>query len=91
MFVPSAWQLIGSQAAFCSATVTPASGILAPNEEKEFCIELTANITVSLKTGAYQNSGAVILTSTPSDKGKDFYIENMMFFLAFNISEIALL
>uniref|UniRef100_A0A8V1A8F0 DLEC1 cilia and flagella associated protein n=1 Tax=Gallus gallus TaxID=9031 RepID=A0A8V1A8F0_CHICK len=41
--------LIGSQAAFCSATVTPASGILAPNEEKEFCIELTANITGELK------------------------------------------
>ncbi|XP_072184617.1 deleted in lung and esophageal cancer protein 1 [Excalfactoria chinensis] len=42
-------KLIGSQAAFCSATVTPASGILAPNEEKEFCIELTANITGELK------------------------------------------
>ncbi|XP_031463677.1 deleted in lung and esophageal cancer protein 1 isoform X2 [Phasianus colchicus] len=42
-------KLIGSQAAFCSATITPASGILSPNEEKEFCIELTANITGELK------------------------------------------
>ncbi|POI32529.1 hypothetical protein CIB84_003720 [Bambusicola thoracicus] len=42
-------KLIGSQAAFCSASVTPASGILAPNEEKELCIELTANITGELK------------------------------------------
>uniref|UniRef100_A0A8C2TIS8 DLEC1 cilia and flagella associated protein n=1 Tax=Coturnix japonica TaxID=93934 RepID=A0A8C2TIS8_COTJA len=41
--------LIGTQADFCSAAATPASGILAPNEEKEFCIELTANITGELK------------------------------------------
>lgn len=30
--------------------MSPASGTLGPNEEKEFCIELTTNITVSLKT-----------------------------------------
>lgn len=89
MFVLSARQLIGSQAAFCSAIITPASGILTPNEEKEFCIELTANITVSLKTGAYQQSSAIILTSIPPDK--DFHIYDMMFFFAYNISEIALL
>lgn len=48
--VLSVWQLVGSQAPFCSATVCPASGTLGPNEEKEFCVELSANITVSLKT-----------------------------------------
>ncbi|XP_074725552.1 deleted in lung and esophageal cancer protein 1 [Strix uralensis] len=42
-------KLIGSQAAFCSATVLPASGTLGPNEEKEFCIELSANIMGELK------------------------------------------
>ncbi|NXG70582.1 DLEC1 protein, partial [Baryphthengus martii] len=42
-------KLIGSQAAFCSATVSPASGTLGPNEEKEFCIELSADITGELK------------------------------------------
>ncbi|NWU64760.1 DLEC1 protein, partial [Pterocles burchelli] len=42
-------KLIGSQAAFCSATVSPASGTLGPNEEKEFCVELSANITGELK------------------------------------------
>ncbi|NXJ03895.1 DLEC1 protein, partial [Odontophorus gujanensis] len=42
-------KLFGCQAALCSATVSPASGILDPNEEKEFCIELTANITGELK------------------------------------------
>ncbi|XP_010016185.1 PREDICTED: deleted in lung and esophageal cancer protein 1, partial [Nestor notabilis] len=42
-------KLIGSQAAFCSATVSPASGTLGPNEEKEFCIELSANILGELK------------------------------------------
>uniref|UniRef100_A0A674J3F5 DLEC1 cilia and flagella associated protein n=1 Tax=Terrapene triunguis TaxID=2587831 RepID=A0A674J3F5_9SAUR len=43
-------ELIGSQSAFCSATVSPTSGTLGPHEEKELCIELTANIMVSLKT-----------------------------------------
>ncbi|KAM9573313.1 deleted in lung and esophageal cancer protein 1 isoform 2-T2 [Guaruba guarouba] len=42
-------KLIGSQAAFCSATVSPASGTLGPNEEKEFCVELSANILGELK------------------------------------------
>ncbi|NXO50455.1 DLEC1 protein, partial [Aramus guarauna] len=42
-------KLIGSQAAFCSAAVSPASGTLGPNEEKEFCIELSANIMGELK------------------------------------------
>ncbi|XP_074938338.1 deleted in lung and esophageal cancer protein 1 [Phalacrocorax aristotelis] len=42
-------KLIGSQAAFCSTAVSPASGTLGPNEEKEFCIELTANIVGELK------------------------------------------
>ncbi|NXJ92681.1 DLEC1 protein, partial [Corythaixoides concolor] len=42
-------KLVGSQAAFCSAVVSPASGTLGPNEEKEFSIELSANITGDLK------------------------------------------
>ncbi|NXN13017.1 DLEC1 protein, partial [Indicator maculatus] len=42
-------KLIGSQAAFCSVAVSPASGTLGPNEEKEFCIELSANIMGELK------------------------------------------
>ncbi|XP_054672040.1 deleted in lung and esophageal cancer protein 1 isoform X1 [Grus americana] len=42
-------KLIGSQAAFCSTAVSPASGTLGPNEEKEFCIELSANIMGELK------------------------------------------
>nr|XP_013810630.1 PREDICTED: deleted in lung and esophageal cancer protein 1 [Apteryx mantelli mantelli] len=42
-------KLIGSQAAFCSATVFPASDTLGPNEEKELCVEITANITGELK------------------------------------------
>ncbi|NXI89657.1 DLEC1 protein, partial [Psophia crepitans] len=42
-------KLIGSQAAFCSAAVSPASGTLGPNEEKEFCIELSADIVGELK------------------------------------------
>ncbi|KFV42248.1 Deleted in lung and esophageal cancer protein 1, partial [Tyto alba] len=42
-------KLIGSQAAFCSAAVFPASGTLGPNEEKEFCIELSANIVGELR------------------------------------------
>ncbi|XP_043397559.1 deleted in lung and esophageal cancer protein 1 isoform X2 [Chelonia mydas] len=37
-------ELIGSQSAFCSASVSPRSGTLGPHEEKELCIELTANI-----------------------------------------------
>ncbi|NWU92194.1 DLEC1 protein, partial [Upupa epops] len=44
------WEkLIGSQAASCSITVSPASGTLGPNEEKEFCIELSANLVGELK------------------------------------------
>ncbi|NXI71666.1 DLEC1 protein, partial [Anseranas semipalmata] len=42
-------KLVGSQAAFCSATVSPPSGTLGPNEEKEFCIELTTSIVGELK------------------------------------------
>ncbi|NXT69954.1 DLEC1 protein, partial [Chaetops frenatus] len=42
-------KLIGSQAASCSVVVSPASGTLGPNEEKEFCIELSANIVGELK------------------------------------------
>ncbi|NWH79910.1 DLEC1 protein, partial [Piaya cayana] len=42
-------KLIGSQAAFCSVTVSPSSGTLGPNEEKEFCIELSANVVGELK------------------------------------------
>uniref|UniRef100_A0A8C5NJU2 DLEC1 cilia and flagella associated protein n=1 Tax=Junco hyemalis TaxID=40217 RepID=A0A8C5NJU2_JUNHY len=42
------WQKpIGSQAASCSIVVSPASGTLGPNEEREFCIELSANTVVS--------------------------------------------
>ncbi|NXC55181.1 DLEC1 protein, partial [Aleadryas rufinucha] len=42
-------KLIGSQAALCSVMVSPASGILGPNEEKEFCIELSADTVGELK------------------------------------------
>ncbi|NXG19802.1 DLEC1 protein, partial [Grallaria varia] len=42
-------KLIGSQAVYCSVTVSPASGTLGPNEEKEFCIELSASIVGELK------------------------------------------
>ncbi|NWI00846.1 DLEC1 protein, partial [Tichodroma muraria] len=42
-------KLIGSQAASCSVMVSPASGTLGPNEEKEFCIELSANTVGELK------------------------------------------
>ncbi|NXN21972.1 DLEC1 protein, partial [Nycticryphes semicollaris] len=42
-------KLIGSQATFCSAVVSPPSGTLGPNEEKEFSIELSANIVGELK------------------------------------------
>ncbi|NXS51408.1 DLEC1 protein, partial [Brachypteracias leptosomus] len=42
-------KLIGSQAGSCSATVSPARGTLGPNEEKEFCIELTANLMGELE------------------------------------------
>ncbi|KFP85884.1 Deleted in lung and esophageal cancer protein 1, partial [Acanthisitta chloris] len=42
-------KLIGSQASSCSVTVSPASGTLGPNEEKEFCIELSADIVGELK------------------------------------------
>uniref|UniRef100_A0A8D2N5X9 HYDIN/VesB/CFA65-like Ig-like domain-containing protein n=1 Tax=Zonotrichia albicollis TaxID=44394 RepID=A0A8D2N5X9_ZONAL len=38
---------IGSQAASCSIVVSPASGTLGPNEEREFCIELSADTVVS--------------------------------------------
>lgn len=41
-------QLTGAQAAFCSVAVSPASGTLGPNEEQEFCVELSANVRVSL-------------------------------------------
>ncbi|XP_059725514.1 deleted in lung and esophageal cancer protein 1 [Haemorhous mexicanus] len=40
---------VGSQAASCSIVVSPASGTLGPNEEKEFCIELSANTVGELK------------------------------------------
>ncbi|GAB0185022.1 deleted in lung and esophageal cancer protein 1 [Grus japonensis] len=49
LHVEAAFKLIGSQAAFCSTAVSPASGTLGPNEEKEFCIELSANIMGELK------------------------------------------
>lgn len=92
MSVLSVWQLIGSQAAFCSATVSPASGTLGPNEEKEFCIQLSANILVGLKLMLfYQNSNSGVLILAPSGKRKDFYIQNIMLILLYNISEIALL
>ncbi|NXX91171.1 DLEC1 protein, partial [Centropus bengalensis] len=42
-------KLIGSQSAFCSITISPASGTLGPNEEKEVCIELSADIVGELK------------------------------------------
>ncbi|XP_039920879.1 deleted in lung and esophageal cancer protein 1 isoform X2 [Hirundo rustica] len=42
-------KLTGSQAASCSIVVSPASGTLGPNEEKEFCIELSANTVGELK------------------------------------------
>ncbi|XP_071416735.1 deleted in lung and esophageal cancer protein 1 [Pithys albifrons albifrons] len=42
-------KLIGSQAVSCSVAVSPASGTLGPNEEQEFCIELSASIVGELK------------------------------------------
>ncbi|NXH39548.1 DLEC1 protein, partial [Dicaeum eximium] len=42
-------KLIGSQAGSCSVRVSPVSGTLGPNEEKEFCIELSADIVGELK------------------------------------------
>ncbi|NXK88434.1 DLEC1 protein, partial [Formicarius rufipectus] len=42
-------KLIGSQAVSCSISVSPATGTLGPNEEKEFCLELSANIVGELK------------------------------------------
>ncbi|NXA08177.1 DLEC1 protein, partial [Sapayoa aenigma] len=42
-------KLIGSQAPSCSVTVSPASGTLGPNEEKEFCVELSADMVGELK------------------------------------------
>ncbi|NWI49999.1 DLEC1 protein, partial [Calyptomena viridis] len=42
-------KLIGSQAVSCSVTVSPASGTLGPNEEKEICVELSANVVGELK------------------------------------------
>ncbi|NXC99176.1 DLEC1 protein, partial [Certhia familiaris] len=42
-------KLIGSQAASCSVVVSPASGTLGPNEEKEFCIELSVNTVGELE------------------------------------------
>ncbi|NXO79413.1 DLEC1 protein, partial [Sitta europaea] len=42
-------KLIGSQAASCSIVVSPACGTLGPNEEKEFCIELSVNTVGELK------------------------------------------
>ncbi|NXU16048.1 DLEC1 protein, partial [Pardalotus punctatus] len=42
-------KLLGSQAASCSVVVSPASGTLGPNEEQEFCIELTVNTECELK------------------------------------------
>ncbi|XP_059324950.1 deleted in lung and esophageal cancer protein 1 [Ammospiza nelsoni] len=40
---------IGSQAASCSIVVSPASGTLGPNEEREFCIELSTDTLGELK------------------------------------------
>ncbi|NWI87030.1 DLEC1 protein, partial [Pitta sordida] len=42
-------KLTGSQAVSCSVTVSPASGTLSPNEEKEFCIELSADVVGELQ------------------------------------------
>ncbi|NXU58869.1 DLEC1 protein, partial [Turnix velox] len=42
-------KLVGSQATSCSVLISPASGTLGPSEEKEFCIELSANIVGELK------------------------------------------
>ncbi|NWX36964.1 DLEC1 protein, partial [Notiomystis cincta] len=42
-------KLIRSQATSCSILVSPASGTLGPNEEQEFCIELSANTVGKLK------------------------------------------
>ncbi|KFO94433.1 Deleted in lung and esophageal cancer protein 1, partial [Buceros rhinoceros silvestris] len=42
-------KLIGAQAASCSIAVSPPSGTLGPNEEKEFCVELSANTLGELK------------------------------------------
>ncbi|XP_054847469.1 deleted in lung and esophageal cancer protein 1 [Eublepharis macularius] len=36
-------ELLGSQSSSCIVSISPESGLLAPNEEKEFCVELIAN------------------------------------------------
>ncbi|MEE6467413.1 hypothetical protein FKM82_007232 [Ascaphus truei] len=36
-------ELIGSHAWYCTATITPETGMLGPNEEAELCVELTAH------------------------------------------------
>uniref|UniRef100_A0A8C3I068 DLEC1 cilia and flagella associated protein n=1 Tax=Chrysemys picta bellii TaxID=8478 RepID=A0A8C3I068_CHRPI len=60
-------ELIGSQSAFCSATVSPTSGTLGPHEEKELCIELTANImeisTLPKLFLCYEERGVLVLIS----------------------------
>lgn len=83
MSVLSVRQLIGSQAAFCSATVSPASGTLGPNEEKQFCIELSANIVVSLKIDAIlskQQHWHSHLTSIWQKEGFLYAKYNVLFF-----------
>ncbi|NXY14006.1 DLEC1 protein, partial [Atrichornis clamosus] len=42
-------KLSGSQTPSCSVVVSPASGTLGPKEEKEFCIEVSANMEGELK------------------------------------------
>ncbi|XP_069503787.1 deleted in lung and esophageal cancer protein 1 isoform X2 [Ambystoma mexicanum] len=36
-------ELCGSHSIYCSASVSPSSGVLGPNEETEVCVELTAH------------------------------------------------
>ncbi|XP_077158787.1 deleted in lung and esophageal cancer protein 1 isoform X2 [Paroedura picta] len=36
-------ELLGSQSPSCRVSISPESGLLAPKEEKEFCVELIAN------------------------------------------------
>nr|XP_056713113.1 deleted in lung and esophageal cancer protein 1 [Euleptes europaea] len=46
MLLPSHYEwgeLLGSQSSSCLVSISPESGILAPNEEKDFCVELIAN------------------------------------------------
>uniref|UniRef100_A0A8B9SFV6 DLEC1 cilia and flagella associated protein n=1 Tax=Anas platyrhynchos TaxID=8839 RepID=A0A8B9SFV6_ANAPL len=68
-------KLVGSQAAFCSATVSPASGTLGPNEEKEFYEMLafsSQNRTDILILTFFSDSDGRQILQSPCDLLLDF-------------------